>query len=70
MPLKNNLKSYRKRLKINQSELGKKVGVSRQTISSIERGKYNPSVVLALKIARVFDTSVEEIFSYKEEKNE
>ncbi|MGM0379080.1 MAG: helix-turn-helix transcriptional regulator [Bacillota bacterium] len=70
MPLKNNLKVYRKRMKINQSELGKKIGVSRQTISSIERGKYNPSVVLALKIAKVFDTSVEEIFSYKEEKNE
>mgnify|MGYP006270046969 CR=1 FL=1 len=70
MPLKNNVKAYRKKMKLNQSDLGKKVGVSRQTISSIERGKYNPSIVLALKIAKVFDTSVEEIFSYKEEKNE
>ena len=43
------------------------VGVSRQTISQIERGDYSPSVTLALKIAKVLDTQVEEIFSYEED---
>ncbi len=66
MPLHNTLKVQRARLGINQGELGKLVGVSRQTISSIERGEYNPSITLVLKLASVFDVSVEEIFSYKE----
>ena len=52
MPLYNSLKEYRARLGINQQELGKRVGASRQTISLIERGDYSPSVTLALKIAR------------------
>lgn len=67
MPLINRLKVYRAELGINQAELGLKAGVSRQTISLIERGDYSPSVVLALKLAKIFNTSVEAIFTYEEE---
>lgn len=67
MPLYNKVKEHRARLGINQTDLGKLCGVSRQTISLIERGDYSPSVTLALKIAKVCQTSVEEIFSYKED---
>ena len=66
MPLLNRLKEYR----INQNELGKLAGVSRQTISLIERGDYSPSVTLALKIARIFQVSVEDIFMYEEDEDE
>ncbi len=48
---------------MTQEELAKKVGVARQTIIAIEKGKYNPSVALAIKIARVFGVSVEEVFT-------
>ena len=67
MPLRNRLKEYRARINVNQSDFGNMVGVSRQTISQIERGVYSPSVTLALKIAKVLDTQVEEIFSYEED---
>ena len=67
MPLNNRLKEYRAKLGINQQTLGSMVGASRQTVSLIERGDYSPSVTLALKIARVFDAKVEDIFSYEEE---
>lgn len=67
MPLNNCLKEYRAKIDVNQFEMGKLVGVSRQTISQIERGDYSPSVTLALKIAKVFSVSVEDIFSYEEE---
>lgn len=67
MPLMNRLKEYRAKINVNQTEMGVLVGVSRQTISQIERGDYSPSVTLALKIAKVFDASVEDIFSYEEE---
>ncbi|KNZ41200.1 helix-turn-helix transcriptional regulator [Acetobacterium bakii] len=70
MALENRLKEYRARKNLNQSDLGKLVGASRQTISLIERGDYSPSVVLALKIARVFDTTVESLFLYEEDKEE
>lgn len=70
MPLYNNLKFYREKLNINQQDFGTMVNVSRQTISSIERGDYSPSVTLALKIAKVLNVSVEEIFEFKEEENE
>ncbi len=63
MPLKNCVKEHRARMGVNQSELGKMAGVSRQTISLIERGDYSPSVTLALKLARIFETQVEDIFS-------
>lgn len=67
MPLLNNLKEYRSKLGINQTDLGKMAGVSRQTISLIERGDYFPSVTLALKLARICQVSVEDIFVYEEE---
>ncbi|ERJ84511.1 DNA-binding helix-turn-helix protein [Peptostreptococcaceae bacterium oral taxon 113 str. W5053] len=70
MPLLNRLKEARNRFNLNQSELGKLVGVSRQTISAIERGDYSPSVSLALKIAKVFSVDVEDIFTYEEDENE
>ena len=71
MPLYNRLKEYRAKIKVNQTEMGNLVGVSRQTISQIERGDYSPSVTIALKIAKVLNVSVEEIFSYEEgEENE
>ena len=67
MPLYNKLKEYRAQLGVNQSDMGKLVGVSRQTISQIERGDYSPSVSLALKIAHECGVTVEDIFEYKEE---
>ena len=67
MPLYNRLKEYRAKIKVNQTEMGNLVGVSRQTISQIERGDYSPSVTLTLKIAKVLNVSVEEIFSYEED---
>ena len=70
MPLYNRLKEYRARINVNQSEMGKLVGVSRQTISQIERGDYSPSVSLALKIAKVFNARVEDIFSYEEDETD
>ena len=70
MPLYNQLKEYRSKLGINQTDLGKMAGVSRQTISLIERGDYNPSVTLALRIAAVFRVQVEDIFSLTGEEEE
>ena len=67
MPLLNRLKEYRSRLNMNQTELGKKAGVSRQTISLIERGDYSPSVTLALKLAMICEVQVEDIFRYEED---
>ncbi|GFO84388.1 transcriptional regulator [Anaerostipes butyraticus] len=67
MPLYNRLKEYRAKIGVNQQQMGKMAGVSRQTISQIERGDYSPSVTLALKIAKVFDARVEDIFWYEEE---
>ncbi len=69
MALHNRLKEYRARIGVNQQQMGKLAGVSRQTISQIERGDYSPSVVLALKIAKVFEVSVEDIFWYEEEED-
>lgn len=69
MPLTNRLKEYRARIDANQSDFGRMVRVSRQTISQIERGDYSPSVTLALKIAKVCGAKVEEIFSYEEDES-
>lgn len=66
MPLYNRLKEFRARLGVNQQEMGTLVGTSRQTISQIERGDYSPSVSLALKIAKVCEARVEDIFEYEE----
>lgn len=67
MPLQNRLKQYRAALGVNQQELGTMAGVSRQTISLIERGDYSPSVVLALKLAKICHTTVEELFIWEED---
>ena len=67
MALLNHLKKYRSELGINQTELCKLTGVSRQTISLIERGDYSPSVTLALKIAKICKVKVEDIFVYVED---
>ena len=69
MPLLNKLKEYRAQKGINQQELGKLVGVSRQTISLIERGDYNPSITLCRKLAKLLDVSVEDIFIYEEDED-
>lgn len=66
--MKNRVEEYRKQCNEKQEELANIVGVSRQTIISIEKGKYNPSIVLAFKIANHFGKSIEEIFIYEEEK--
>lgn len=63
MTLKNRLKELRVREKISQQELADKSGVSRQMISLIERGKVEPSIVVALKLSRVFDEKTDDIFS-------
>ena len=65
--MKNRLEEIRTTKGIKQDELAKALEVSRQTISSLENGKYNPSIVLAFKIARYFKLSIEDIFIYEEE---
>ena len=67
MYLKNRLEEIRKRRGMKQEELAAALGVSRQTIGSLENGRYNPSIILAFKIARFFVMSIEEIFIYEEE---
>ena len=67
MPLYNRLKEHRARLGVNQQEMGRMAGVSRQTISQIERGDYSPSVTLALKLAQICGATVEDLFSYRED---
>ena len=69
MPLYNRLKEHRARLGVNQQELGHLAGVSRQTISQIERGDYSPSVTLALKLAKICAVRVEDIFTYQEDEH-
>ena len=70
MPLVNHLKEQRARLGLNMAQMGKLAGVSRQTISLIERGDYSPSVTLALKLAQICQVQVEDIFSYLEDEDE
>lgn len=65
--MKNTIKVERAKKDMTQQDLAEKVNVSRQTINSIEAGKYVPSTVLALKIARIFGVGLEEIFELEEE---
>lgn len=67
--MNNRLEEIRKQNKITQEELAEVLEVSRQTISSLEKGRYNPSIMLAFKIARYFNMSIEEIFIYEEDQN-
>ena len=66
--MKNRLEEIRKQRGIKQEELADVLEVSRQTIGSLENGRYNPSITLAFKIARYFNMPIEEIFIYEEEK--
>lgn len=66
--MKNRLEEIRKQRGIKQEELATALEVSRQTIGSLENGRYNPSILLAFKIALFFDMTIEEIFIYEEEK--
>lgn len=66
--MKNRLEEIRKKRGIKQEELADILEVSRQTIGSLENGRYNPSIILAFKIANYFNMTIEEIFIYEEEK--
>jgi putative transcriptional regulator len=68
--MSNHIKEHRARLNLTQEQLAERVGVTRQTIISIEAGRYVPSSLLALKIARVFERPVEQIFQLKEANHE
>ena len=68
--MKNRPELIRKENKITQEELASILEVSRQTIGSLENGRYNPSIILAFKIARYFGLTIEDIFIYEEEDNE
>ena len=65
--MKNRIEEIRKERGIRQEEFAKSMGVSRQTISSLENGRYNPSILLAYKIAKYFECSIEEVFLFEEE---
>jgi putative transcriptional regulator len=65
--LKNRLEEIRKSRGVTQEKLAAALRVSRQTIGSLENGRYNPSIILAFKIARYFNLSIEDIFIYEEE---
>ena len=65
--MKNRLEELRKARGIKQEELAAALEVSRQTIGSLENGRYNPSILLAFKIARYFELTIEDIFLYEEE---
>ena len=65
--MKNKLEEIRKERGITQEELAKILEVSRQTVGSLENGRYNPSIILAFKIARYFEMAIEDVFIYEEE---
>jgi len=65
--LKNRIEEIRKSRGIRQEEFAKALGVSRQTISSLETGRYNPSIQLAFKVARYFGMTIEEVFIFEED---
>ena len=65
--MKNRIEAIRKERSIRQEEFAKSLGVSRQTISSLENGRYNPSILLAHRIAKFFGMTIEEVFIFDEE---
>ena len=65
--MKNRIEELRSKRSIRQEELAKLMGVSRHTISSLENGRYNPSIMLAHKIAKYFGKTIEEVFIFEEE---
>nr|WP_179948130.1 helix-turn-helix transcriptional regulator [Geosporobacter ferrireducens] len=68
--LRNKVKEFREKANMTQEQLAKKLGVSRQTIISIEADRYNPSLILAFKIASAFDRLIEDVFDFSEVKGE
>lgn len=68
--MENKIKDFRKKYKYTQEDLAQKLGVSRQTIISLENGRYNPSITLAFKISKVFKTSIEDVFIYVDDEEE
>lgn len=68
--MKNKLEELRKKVGITQEELADKLEVSRQTINSLECGRYNPSIQLAFRLAKFFNVTIEELFSFGEDDNE
>ncbi|HAJ73371.1 MAG TPA: transcriptional regulator [Lachnospiraceae bacterium] len=65
--MKNRISELRKERKLTQQDLAKLLGVTRQTIISLEGGRYNPSITLAFKISHVFGTTIEDVFIYEED---
>ncbi len=65
--MKNRIEDIRKEKGIRQEDFAKAMGVSRQTISSLENGRYNPSILLAYKIAKYFEMTIEEVFLFEKE---
>ena len=68
--IRTRIKEYRARFDLSQDELAQKVGVRRETIGYLEKGRYNPSLVLAWKIAKVFGCTIEDIFEVSEDQGE
>jgi len=69
LDMKNRIKVYRAMQDLTQENLAEKVGVTRQTIHAIEKGKYDPSLELVFKLSRLFDARIEDIFLYEEAGN-
>lgn len=67
--MKNNIRAIRTEHGMTQEELAEKIGVSRQTINAIEKGKFDPSLPTAFKMARLFEKTIEELFEYEEKIN-
>jgi len=68
--MQNRVQELRTEMELSQAKLGDMVGVSRQTINSLESGRYNPSITLAFRLSNVFQKKIEEIFIYTEEEDE
>lgn len=64
--MKNRVKEFRKQYQLTQEELAKKLGVTRQTIIAVENDKYNPTLELAMRLARYLNTTIEELFTLEE----
>lgn len=64
--MKNNIKQLREQFDLTQEDLAKEIGVSRQTIISLEKERYSPSIILAFKLAKLFNCKIENIFIYEE----
>ncbi|WP_234124819.1 helix-turn-helix transcriptional regulator [Clostridium hydrogenum] len=65
--MKNKVKEYREKCGFTQGQLAENVDVSRQTVNSLENGKYNPSIFLAHKLAKIFDVAIEDLFIFEED---